>query len=119
MSFIMKTIHHARTVVQINEMYLHNIRPAIYRSADGGVSRFVPYKSHYKSGFSPGDVCVLKDQTDEILEDIEKCSKEFPTHYISLVGKSTDREGVIESVHLCYKPHCADLVKEHEPNDVY
>lgn len=119
MSFILKTIQHARTVVKINEMYLHNIRPAIYRSADGGVSRFIPYKKNYKSGFSPNDVCMLKDQTEEILKDIEKCSKEFPTQYVSLVGQSMEREGVIESIHLCYKPHCATLINENEPNDVY
>ena len=119
MSFITKSLHHARTVVKINEMYVHNIRPAIYRSVDGSATRLVPYRQNYKHGSLLSEACTLNSQTEQILKDIEKCSKEYPTQYVSLVGESVDRGGVIESTHLCYKPHYADLINQNEPNDVY
>ncbi len=107
MSGILKTFSRARILIKINQMYMKNIRPSIYRSVDGSVGKYIPYKRHYKSGVELPELFDMSSQTDNIMIDIEQCANEFPTHYVSLVGEDIQRPGVIDSLYMCYKPYIA------------
>ena len=107
MSVILKTFTRARILIKINQMYTKNIRPAIYRSVDGSVGKYIPHKRHYKAGFEMSELFEMSVQTDNIIIDIEQCAKQFPIHCVSLVGEDIQRPGVVDSLYLCYKPHIA------------
>lgn len=107
MSSVLKTFSRARILIKINQMYTKSIRPAVYRSVDGSVGKYIPHKRHYKAGFEMSELFDMSIQTDNIILDLEQCAAKFPTHYVSLVGEDIQRPGVVDSLHLCYKPHIA------------
>jgi hypothetical protein len=103
-SVVLRTFHRARTIVRLNEMYLRNVRPAIYRSKNGCVTKYIPYKTDYEPGCKMSQLFEMSAQTDQVMIDLDNCSAKFPTQYVSLVGIDTERPEVIDSLYLCYKP---------------
>ena len=100
----LRTIHHARTVMRINDMYVNGKKPSIWLSIDGTVQNYARYKTNYKVPDNTMKSWIhASTQVDVIIKDLEKCTEDFPGQYVSLVGECPTY-GTVDSLHLCYSP---------------
>ena len=100
----LRTIHHARTIMRINDMYVNGKRPGIWLSNDGSLQNYVRYKGNYNiPDNSMKSWIKASTQVEVILKDLERCTDDFPGQYISLVGECPTY-GTVDTMHLCYSP---------------
>jgi hypothetical protein len=100
----LRTIQHARTIMRINDMYVHGKKPSIWVSNDGTVQNYVRYKNNYNIPDKTMKSWIRSStQLEVILKDIEKCSVDFPGQYVSLVGECPTY-GTVDSLYLCFSP---------------